>query len=75
MNWMLLFMGALTTFSAGKIIVSLRTGVIGMYTSSGGGHTYRRSEEPFGFYRAIAIQFLATLLFGALAVFAGVHPS
>ncbi|WP_445145087.1 hypothetical protein [Dyella sp. Tek66A03] len=70
---MLLFMGTLTAFSVGKIIVGLRTGEIGMYANDSG-HTYRRSEEPFGFYRAVVIQGLATMLFGALTAFAVVDP-
>lgn len=74
MNWAACFIGALTAFSAGKIVVALRTGEIGM-SFKGSGHNYRRSEERFGFYRAVVIQGLATVLLAAMTVVAIRYPS
>lgn len=68
-------MGTLTVFCAGKPAVALRTGRIGMHTGSGAGKTYRRAQEPFGFYRAVVLQSLFTILMAALTVVAFLpHP-
>ncbi|WP_109126495.1 hypothetical protein [Dyella sp. C11] len=74
MKWGALLLAWLAAFNVFKIITAFRTGKIGMYTSSESGQGYSRSQEPWGFYRAIVLLALFTRVLVLLALFDFLEP-
>jgi|GEM_PF-3576883 len=74
MKWIPWFLAWLVAFNTYKIITAFRTGKIGMYTAADTGHTYSRATEPWGFYRAIVLLALFTLVLALFALWGFFHP-